>query len=314
MGRINQALLKKFEEDLKGGVLTELLSELKQDDTLALEFRADYLSIYYRGGCISKLTYNEQQNQYVDYFDSNYESEEKENATSIVIKSTEECKLLVETIQLRKKIMNAYFASTPKMERQYQQIIEWENNRDISSNYTITDIEYQKAKDFRFDLIAVHRRRLKDYQNLKLSIIELKYGDKSIDKDSGVYQHFKDVSNMTDDSIMDLINETKFIIDCKYRLGLIALSESAKNGINIGTDSIDLIYFIGDISIEQRGKLLAELEKINNTLQLSDDKISINVKVFCPYLTGNVMFDHDILTIEEFLKVNKLREDIAGLN
>ena len=314
MGRINQALLRKFEEDLRGGVLSELLTELKQDDTLALEFRADYLSIYYRGGCISKLTYNEQQNQYVDYFDSNYESEEKVNATSIVIKSTEECKLLVETIQLRKKIMNAYFASIPKMERQYQQIIEWENNRDISSNYTITDIEYQKAKEFRFDLIAVHRKRQKDYQNLNLSIIELKYGDKSIDKDSGVYQHYIDVSNMTDDSIMDLINETKFIIDCKYRLGLIELSESAKNGINISADSIDLIYFIGDISIEQRGKLLAELEKINNTLQLSDDKIAINVKVFCPYLTGNVMFDHDILTIEEFLKVNKLREDIAGLN
>lgn len=314
MGRINQALLRKFEEDLRGGVLSELLTELKQDDTLALEFRADYLSIYYRGGCISKLTYNEQQNQYVDYFDSNYDSEEKVNATSIVIKSTEECKLLVETIQLRKKIMDAYFASIPKMERQYQQIIEWENNRDISSNYTITDIEYQKAKDFRFDLIAVHRKRQKDYQNLNLSIIELKYGDKSIDKDSGVYQHYIDVSNMTDDSIMDLINETKFIIDCKYRLGLIELSESAKNGINISADSIDLIYFIGDISIEQRGKLLAELEKINNTLQLSDDKIAINVKVFCPYLTGNVMFDHDILTIEEFLKVNKLREDIAGLN
>lgn len=314
MGRINQALLRKFEEDLRGGVLSELLTELKQDDTLALEFRADYLSIYYRGGCISKLTYNEQQNQYVDYFDSNYDSEEKVNATSIVIKSTEECKLLVETIQLRKKIMNAYFASIPKMERQYQQIIEWENNRDISSNYTITDIEYQKAKEFRFDLIAVHRKRQKDYQNLNLSIIELKYGDKSIDKDSGVYQHYIDVSNMTDDSIMDLINETKFIIDCKYRLGLIELSESAKNGINISADSIDLIYFIGDISIEQRGKLLAELEKINNTLQLSDDKIAINVKVFCPYLTGNVMFDHDILTIEEFLKVNKLREDIAGLN
>ena len=165
MGRINQALLRKFEEDLRGGVLSELLTELKQDDTLALEFRADYLSIYYRGGCISKLTYNEQQNQYVDYFDSNYDSEEKVNATSIVIKSTEECKLLVETIQLRKKIMNAYFASIPKMERQYQQIIEWENNRDISSNYTITDIEYQKAKEFRFDLIAVHRKRQKDYQN-----------------------------------------------------------------------------------------------------------------------------------------------------
>lgn len=168
MGRINQSLLKKFEEDLKGGVLAGLLAELKQDDTLALEFRADYLSIYYRGGCISKLTYNEQQEQYVDYFDSNYESEEKENAPSLIIKSNEECKSLVECIQLRKKIMNAYFSNTPKMERQYQQIIEWENNRDLHSNYTVTDIEYQKANDFKFDLIAVNRRRQKDYQNLML--------------------------------------------------------------------------------------------------------------------------------------------------
>ena len=314
MGRINKALLKKFEEDLKGGVLAELLSELKQDDTLALEFRADYLSIYYRGGCISKLIYNEQQEQYVDYFDSNYESEEKENAPSLIIKSNEECKSLVECIQSRKKIMNAYFANTPKMERQYQQIIEWENNRDLHSNYTVTDIEYQKANDFRFDLIAVNRRRQKDYQNLKLSIIELKYGANSIGNDSGVYEHFKDVSNLTDSAIMDLVEETKFIINCKQELGLISLLDSAKNGINISTDSIDLIYFIGDISIEQRGKLLAELEKINNTLQLSDRKIAIDVKAFCPYLTGNVMFDHDILTIEEFLKVNKLREDIAGIS
>lgn len=113
---------------------------------------------------------------------------------------------------------------------------------------------------------------------------------------------------------MDLVEETKFIINCKQELGLISLLDSEKNGINISTDSIDLIYFIGDISIEQRGKLLAELEKINIALQLSDRKIAIDVKVFCPYLTGNVMFDHDILTIEEFLKVNKLREDIAGLN
>ena len=210
--------------------------------------------------------------------------------------------------------MNAYFANTPKMERQYQQIIEWENNRDLHSNYTVTDIEYQKANDFRFDLIAVNRRRQKDYQNLKLSIIELKYGANSIGNDSGVYEHFKDVSNLTDSAIMDLVEETKFIINCKQELGLISLLDSEKNGINISTDSIDLIYFIGDISIEQRGKLLAELEKINNTLQLSDRKIAIDVKVFCPYLTGNVMFDHDILTIEEFLKVNKLREDIAGLN
>ncbi len=315
MGRINQALLKKFEEDLKGGVLAGLLAELKQDDTLALEFRADYLSIYYRGGCISKLTYKEQQGQYVDYFDSNYESEEKENASSLIIKSNEECKLLVECLQSRKKIMNEYFRNKQsKMERQYQQIIEWENNRDESSNYTITDIEYQKSNDCRFDLIAVNRRRQKDYKHLKLSIIELKYGIGSVAGNSGVYKHYEDVSNLTDSAIMDLIEETKFIMNCKYELGLIKLKDSAKFEINIDTDRIDLIYFIGNVPMENRNKVLAELEKINNSLQSSDRKIAIDVKVFCPYLTGNVMFDHDILTIEEFLKVNKLREDIAGIS
>lgn len=45
----------------------------------------------------------------------------------------EECKLLVESIQSRKKIMNLYFKNKcPKLERQYQQIIEWENNKDSS--------------------------------------------------------------------------------------------------------------------------------------------------------------------------------------
>ena len=117
---------------------------------------------------------------------------------------------------------------------------------------------------------------------------------------------------MTEETIMDLINDTKFVIDCKYKLGLIPLLESAKKEINIVTDGIDLIYFIANISLEQREKLLKQLEKINNDIKLSNNNKMIDVKIFCPYLAGNVMFDNDILSIDEFLKINQLREELAN--
>ena len=191
MGRINQELLKKFEEDLQNGILTELLRELKKDDTISLEFRTDYISIYYRGGCVSKLTYNKNEKCYVDEFNSDYEKTKKSTEKINKLKTNEDCVELIERIHARKRIMNKYFKNSneeknkrEKIERQYQQIIEWENNRYMESNYTITDIEYQKGNDFRFDLIALHRKRQKDYRNLKLSIIELKYAAKSLENDS----------------------------------------------------------------------------------------------------------------------------------
>lgn len=315
MGRINRDLLRKMEEGLKQGVLSDLLKELKQDDTITLEFRADYLSIYYRGGCISKLVYNEINNYYIDYFDSNYGIENKLGAVANIIKTSNDCKFLINNISERKKIMNTYFSSTPKMERQYQQIIEWENNRDIHSNFTITDIEYQKSNNCRFDMIAVNRPRQKDYRNLKLSVIELKYGANSIANSSGIYEHFKDVNELTPEFIRDLINETEFVINCKCRLGLLSLLDSIKNGMDIRKDSIDLIYYIGDISLEQREKLIEGLNKINTEVKSEklNKEIDLDVKVFCPYLTGNVMFESDILSIDEFLKLNELKENIIKL-
>ena len=312
MGRMNKQIAEKFIISLKEGELAELLHELKQDDTLSLEFRGDYISIYYRGGCISKLLYNEINNTYIDCFDSNYDDEDEIKEEPIIIKTSEDCSNLVIKLAERKRIMNKFFSKSLMREREYQQIVELENNKDIHSNYTITDIEYQKSNDCRFDMIAVQRRRQTDYKKLQLAIIELKYGIQSLSGASGIYKHYKDVITLPTGAIQDLIDETKFIMQRKAQLGLIQLLDSSKNGIEINNDSIDLIYAIVDVPVENSNIVMSELNQIQEDLKVNN--VNINVKIFCPYLAGNVMFDNDMLSIEDFIKLNNARNEIIKVS
>jgi len=81
--------------------------------------------------------------------------------------------------------MNYFFAVRPKREREYQQLVERENNDRKDSNYYIADIEYTET-DSRFDMIAVHRKDRSDYTKIKLAIIEMKYGEKAISFDKDI--------------------------------------------------------------------------------------------------------------------------------
>ena len=83
MRRINGKMIETFVKDLKKGILQPLLEKTIKDDTIQLEFRDKYLSIYYRGGCVSKLEWKSN-DFYEDYFNNNYKNinaimESKEN-------------------------------------------------------------------------------------------------------------------------------------------------------------------------------------------------------------------------------------------
>lgn len=320
MGRIKEELLKQFAEDLKSGKLHLLLEKLKGDDTLSLEFRENYMSIYYRGGCISKLVYDTISNSYNDYFNTDYNTQKdiendestKETNKANNIQLDEDCIKLIKDIIERKEIMNKYFTTIKsKMERQYQQMLEFENNKNERSNYTTIDIEYQKDNS-RFDMLAVQRKRQKDYQNLKMAIIEIKYGIGAISGNSGVSSHFRDVTRLSKEEIENLITDAELIMKYKIDLGLIKMLPSIKNGFKIQRNNIDLIFIIGNIDIQSNNVLLREIEKIQNEITKNEELKSYNieVKIFCPYLAGNVMFDKDILTLEEFSKVNQVREEL----
>lgn len=318
MKRIKEEIIEKFVNDLKEGILQPLLEKIKKDDTIQLEFRDKYISIYYRGGCISKLEWKDN-NVYEDYFNNNYkninnnvdeEDEEKNLQLQMEIKSNEDCSKLVEKIIERKEYMNHFFAKRPKREREYQQVVERENNDREDSNYYIADIEYAN-NDSRFDMIAVQRKDHKDYLNLKPAIIEMKYGAKAIGNECGVYQHYEDVKKLSVEEIKDIIEDTEIIMKYKDELGLIQTMNYVDRGIKINDlKEIDLIFFISGITQKHNKTLLQEFEKIREDM-LQDNSnnrdIKLNVKVFCTYMAGNIMFDGDIISIDEFLKLTEYR-------
>ena len=73
MYRIKEEIAELFVKDLKEGILKELLEELENDATLMLDFRSNYVNVYYRGGMICKLEYKVNAKCYQDTsFNDNY--------------------------------------------------------------------------------------------------------------------------------------------------------------------------------------------------------------------------------------------------
>lgn len=320
MSRIDEGISEML-KDLKEGILQDLLNKLTNDDTLELEFRTGYLSIYYRGGCVSKLVHKDV-NCYEDYFDENYnkereinpEDEGKNQKLQGEIKSSEDCKAFVKEIINRKEIMNSFFAKIPKREREFQQLIERENNDNKESNFYISDIEYARENN-RFDMLAVQRIDGKPYSELKLSIIEMKYGAKAIGDKCGIYEHYLGVKNLTKEAIEDIIEDTEVSMQCKNELKLIKAKNYIERGIKIvNNEEIDLIFLISGITLKHNQKLLEELDKVNADLKennkISNTNIKLNVGIFCTYLAGNVMYDKDILSIDDFFKLHEFRKNL----
>lgn len=314
MWRINKEICEKIVKDLKEGILQELLCEVKNDATLMLDFRKDYINIYYRGSMICKLKYKTRSNCYQDvefnnsYINTYNKIKKCDNTKQLEvqgeIKTEEDCKRLVETINIRKRAINYHLdnkSTKNDKERDHKQTVVRENNEEVISNYSIVDTEYRTKSGTQFDMIAVNRKSKQDYKSLKISIIEMKYGNGAITGNSGIYDHFEKLKNMNKDEIDDLIEDTEIMIKDKIDLELIEVLKSMKNGINIDKNSIELIFFISDMSRAQGGALKEELKKICQDLSNSEElKERIKVKIFCPYLAGNVMYEQDVIDIEDY--------------
>ena len=191
-----RVLSDAFKEELLSGYLSILLQRVKNDQTLMLAIREGYINIYYRGGNILKLTAAANQKTYRAEFDKKYCSgldftlPECPNS----IASKEDMLQWLESFPLRKQIMDFWFTTNPKAEREFQQLIVRENNYSSISNdteYFIADIELADATErARFDLLAfkwTSKERKAD--SVRLALIEMKYGDDSLQGKSGVVAH-----------------------------------------------------------------------------------------------------------------------------
>lgn len=198
-----------FADDLKDGKLSPLLSRIKEDDTLMLALRGGYINIYYRGGNLLKIEQKGSGGKYIATFDTKYDK----NTVSPLpvqfpypVNEEADSRALVDAIPALKYAMDRYFSQHRKSEREFQQLVARENNCSPISNeteYFIVDIEVAGAlPKARFDMLAVRwlRDERKKQGTLVPVLIEMKYGSKALEGDSGLDEHMKDAVSLRADS------------------------------------------------------------------------------------------------------------------
>jgi len=192
-----------FMKDLKSGVLKPLLERVREDETLMLAIRDDYINIYYRGGNIFEIRRRPHLGQYEVRFDQKYA---KGLALPLIfpfrIERGAEARDLAVVVPELKYAMDRYFAKTRKSEREFQQLAVRENNRSPIANetdYFIVDIEIEGLiPNARYDMLAV--RWLSHHHGkqgvLVPVLIEMKYGIKALGGKAGLEKHLKDAYSL----------------------------------------------------------------------------------------------------------------------
>jgi hypothetical protein len=230
-----RGLSTKFISDLKKGLLNPLLEFLHNDWTLDFQIRDNEAHIYYRGG--KALGLKEKNGSYDTQFDYNYCLPSNRHISEIRclperISSSSDLHKWLNTIPYLKQAMDEWFVKYPKVEREYQQHVVYENNRLKTANgtdYYILDIEYANKKG-RFDLIALlwpstaSVRKLSKGYKPRLAFIEKKFGDGALSGKAGVKDHLRDMNDFlsTPNAFADLRREMALIFQQKRELGLIS--------------------------------------------------------------------------------------------
>jgi hypothetical protein len=190
------------------GLLHPILERVKQDDTLMLAIRDNYVNIYYRGGNILRFEQQQGKNSYQSSFNNQYNKSGKTIPfLPPVIKSQDDAKTWIDEFPHLKEIMDKYFCEQGGAEREYQQLLARENNCSIISNetdYFITDIEYADSNSHaRIDLLAIRWLATapdrKDGSKCRVVLIEMKYGDGALGKKAGLSKHLKDIEALVID-------------------------------------------------------------------------------------------------------------------
>lgn len=191
-------------QDLRSGILSPLLQEIRADDTLLMGLRGSYISIYYRGGQLLKIEAGN--DGYKVVFDQGYDPSGVlagrlarhgcEDVLKRRLRSIDDAVTLVEILSELKRLMDRHKKVRTGLEREFQQVAARVNSRSRSSNsshYFITDIEH-KHEEARYDMLGVRWRRNIEHRDRKCLvpvIFEVKYGLDSLDGGSGMVEHLR---------------------------------------------------------------------------------------------------------------------------
>jgi hypothetical protein len=224
-------------DSLGNGLLSPILDRIKKDDTLMLAIRDGYINVYYRGGNLVKITENPQ--SFTFNFDEKYDlSPANQQYNSLLLQKTIKDPIDVEkwikAFPVLKELMDFWFSKYNRSEREFQQLVERENNRSRISNeteYFITDIELEDTNlGAKFDMTGLKwaADKRKTGISCKPVFIEMKYGDGNLDGSAGLVKHIQDFSqfisntNKYNSAVESIENQFNQL----HRLGLLNYNHS----------------------------------------------------------------------------------------
>ncbi len=220
-GRIrNRSLSPAFIQELTTGMLKPFLDRVKQDSSLYLAIRNEYINIYYRGGNLLRIRRGRA--GYIFEFDEKYCLQPADGNTVRTIPQTDALGWY-SSMDWLKTLMDDWLQNRKSnLERIFQQNLAT-SNADCSQDYMIFDIEYaggNRGDQFRVDMLAL--RKVDDHYNLVL--IENKFGTSAIGGKAGLFKHYVDTQSLIHTDKEDLIRVASEMIQVRTDLGLCTIS------------------------------------------------------------------------------------------
>ncbi|MDR2178754.1 MAG: hypothetical protein LBP21_00470 [Synergistaceae bacterium] len=296
----------EFIGDLKTGKLRGFLEAVYQDQTLCLEIRDEYVSIYYRGGNLFRIKPSAA--GYSVAFDSNYSEDKKKTIQQI---RPGDYQKWIENIPALKSEMDNWFFRHPKPEREIQQLIVNENNHGAlarDTDYFIADIEYADSENSsRFDMIALKwlsKGPTRKMRKLTPAFIEVKHGDSALAGSAGIEKHVADISSFLSDTEKkkSFYKELEIVFEQKLKLELIQGVPNLTEGIEINTETNPELIFIFANHKPTKSVLRRELEKVSYMADYAELKARCDIKIATSSMMGYGLYSENMWSLEDFIK------------
>lgn len=297
-----RGLSRTFISTLKSGHLQSVLNLVKDDFTLCLEIRENYINIYYRGGNILKI--EQKGDSFNASFDRRYLVEDSSRVPEklpTLLAASDDVKKRIDAMPFLKHEMDLWFGKHPKNEREFQQLMLRENNfanSAKSTDYFICDIEYANPNTKgRFDLIAVHwpssAAGRKNNENLGLAFIEMKYLDNALTGKAGLKEHIKHMNDFLKNSsnLTGIKKETKMVFNQKQNLGLINNQKKIKS---FSDDKPE--YILALVNHDPASSIL------KTELKTLPPCLNAELKFAVSNFMGYALYNQNIYTLDAFLR------------
>jgi hypothetical protein len=312
---MSRALSETFLKDLTSGFLHPLLAEIQQDDTLMLGLRGTYLNVYYRGGSILRLEQIPGALQYRAFFDKNYAMGAAfAGCDHDTVANSDHADAWARAFKDLKHVMNRFLVKYPKPEREFQQLVAWENNRSGLANqteYFVTDIEFASTElRARFDMLGVKwlSTDRQTARHCRPVLFEMKYGDASLTGGSGLLEHLDDITNLLKDPrrredlskmVLDQFNQLNSLGLLKYNKSS-RLNEGGLTGFEEDYRP-ELVFLLANHNPRSKA-LLNVLEQIA-TSEAIREATDFDLKFYVATFAGYAMHHASMVELEKFTQL-----------